>query len=341
MVSNDVKLDFRDVLIVPKRSELGSRSEVSLDRTFTFKHSKRTWTGVPIAVSNMDMTGTVEMALELQKHKMFTCLHKYYNADDLPDELNPEYYAVTIGIKDSDIQRLSDIIEKKNPHFICVDVANGYSVKFLQAVKEVRRLYPTKTIIAGNVVTREMVEELLINGGVDIVKIGIGSGSVCTTRIQTGVGYPQLSAILECADAAHGVGGMIMSDGGVRSPGDIAKAFGAGADFVMAGSMFSGYDESGGNVVENEDGKKVKEFYGMSSEKAMNKYSGGMAKYRSSEGRSIYVDYKGPVETQIYNITGGVRSTMTYIGAKKLKNISKCTSFIRVNNQVDHIKDRR
>jgi GMP reductase len=338
MVSTDIKLDFSDVLLVPKRSELGSRSEVSLERTFTFKHSKRTWTGVPIVVANMDMTGTVEMARALQEHKMITCLHKYYTWEQIPEDLNTEYYAASVGISDHDFRRLGDIMEHRNPAFICVDVANGYSVKFLNALKRIRDTYPDKTIIAGNVVTKEMVEELLINGGADIVKIGIGSGSVCTTRIQTGVGYPQLSAVLECADAAHGVDGMIMSDGGVRCPGDIAKAFGAGADFVMAGSMFAGYDESGGEVVTREDGKKVKEFYGMSSATAMNRYAGGVARYRSAEGRAVFVEYRGPVEERVLDIFGGLRSTMTYIGARKFKHISRCASFIRVNHQVSHIK---
>lgn len=331
----ETKLDFNDVLIVPKRSELGSRSEVSLERTFTFKHSSQVWTGVPIAVSNMDMTGTVEMARELQKHKMLTCLHKYYTAEDIPSDLNPDYYAVSVGITSGDIMRLQDIMEVHNPSFICIDVANGYSVRFLEAVKRIRELYPTKTLIAGNVVTREMVEELILNAKVDIVKVGIGSGSVCTTRLQTGVGYPQFSAVLECADAAHGVGGMIMSDGGVQVPGDFAKAFGGGADFVMAGSMFAGYDESGGNIIDGGDGEKYKEFYGMSSANAMNKYAGGVAKYRSAEGKAVRVKYKGGVESQVLNIMGGLRSTMTYIGAREFKHISRCASFIKVNRQVN------
>jgi GMP reductase len=334
-ISSDVKLDFSDVLMVPKRSELGSRSEVSLERTITFKHSRKTWTGVPIVVANMDTTGTVEMARELEKYKMLTCLHKYHEVEDIPEDLNVDYYAVSVGISDKDFERLKRIMEARGPSFICVDVANGYSVKFLDAVKRIRDEFPSATIIAGNVVTREMVEELILNAGVDIVKVGIGSGSVCTTRLQTGVGYPQFSAVLETADAAHGVGGMIMSDGGVQVPGDFAKAFGGGADFVMAGSMFAGFKESGGELIEREDGSKVKVFYGMSSASAMNKYSGGVAKYRSAEGKTVEVEYKGEVEGQVLNIMGGIRSTMTYLGARKFKHIAKCASFIRVNNQVN------
>ena len=222
------------------------------------------------------------------------------------------------------------------PKFICVDVANGYMLSLIDFCKKLREKYPNIIIIAGNVVTRELVEELIINGKVDIVKVGIGSGSVCTTRLQTGVGMPQLSAVLECADAAHGVGGHIISDGGITVPGDMAKAFGGGADFVMGGSIFSGHDESAGELIE-ENGKKYKLFYGMSSDTAMNKYSGGVAKYRSSEGKTVKVLYKGPVQDTIYSYLGGIRSTCTYIGARKLEDLPKCTTFILVQNQVNKI----
>ena len=337
-IDPDIKLDFSDVLIRPKRSELASRSEVSLLRTFKFKHSPLTWSGVPIIVSNMDTTGTISMAISLQKYKIITCLHKYYTASEIPESsiLDKNYYAVSTGIGEKDLANLDEIMTIMDPKFICIDVANGYSAKFLEVCKSVRQKYPKKIIIAGNVVTREMVEELILNGGVDIVKCGIGSGSVCTTRLQTGVGYPQLSAVLECSDAAHGVNGQIISDGGVQVPGDIGKAFGAGADFVMCGSMFAGHFESGGDLItENEQEYKV--FYGMSSRNAMNKYSGGVAKYRSAEGKCVKIKYRGPISDTIDNILGGLRSTMTYIGAKQTKHIAKCTSFIRVNNQVNNV----
>ena len=337
-IDPDIKLDFSDVLIRPKRSELASRSEVSLLRTFKFKHSPLTWSGVPIIVSNMDTTGTISMAISLQKYKIITCLHKYYTASEIPESsiLDKNYYAVSTGIGEKDLANLDEIMTVMDPKFICIDVANGYSAKFLEVCKSVRQKYPTKIIIAGNVVTREMVEELIINGGVDIVKCGIGSGSVCTTRLQTGVGYPQLSAVLECSDAAHGVNGQIISDGGVQVPGDIGKAFGAGADFVMCGSMFAGHFESGGDLI-NENGQDYKIFYGMSSRNAMDKYSGGVAKYRSAEGKCVKLKYRGHISNTIDNILGGLRSTMTYIGAKQTKHIAKCTSFIRVNNQVNNV----
>tara|TARA_B110000483_G_scaffold207787_1_gene252970 strand:- start:5568 stop:6590 length:1023 start_codon:yes stop_codon:yes gene_type:complete len=336
-IDPEIKLDFSDVLMRPKRSELGSRKEVSLERTFKFKHSPLTWTGIPIMVSNMDTTGTVEMAIELQKYKIITCLHKHYNSSNIPyGSLDKNYFAISTGIGGADLERLDVIMADINPNFICIDVANGYSAKLLHTCQVIRKKYPDKIIIAGNVVTREMVEELIINGGVDIVKCGIGSGSVCTTRIQTGVGYPQLSAVMECSDSAHGANGQIISDGGIQVPGDIGKAFGAGADFVMCGSIFAGHTESGGDVI-IEEGVEYKVFYGMSSSNAMNKYSGGVAKYRSAEGKCVKLKHRGPIETTIDNILGGLRSTMTYIGAKKMKHIGKCASFIRVNNQVNSL----
>lgn len=479
----DIKLDFSDVLLLPKRSELSSRSEVDVEREMKFKHSPYIWKGVPIIVSNMDTTGTIEMAQKLQEYKVITCLHKYYTVDDIPDDLDPDYFMISTGITDADLERLDNIITKKKINFICVDVANGYSKKFHDTVKLIRNKYPDKVIAAGNVVTKELVEELIINCGVDIVKVGIGSGcfsgdtrvlmddlsekniknvhvgdkvlnmngksvtvtnvlnqgiketvllrqrisygntrnridtictpdhrfwiynkntnnfewcelqhidenmkftcldslyseyiyrdesdfyfknngieevwditvdcpthsfiangnivhnSVCTTRLQTGVGCPQFSAVLECADAAHGVNGHIISDGGIQNVGDFSKAFGGGADFVMCGSMFAGHTESGGDLIE-EGEKKYKVFYGMSSANAMNKYHGGVAQYRSAEGKCVKIPYKGDVAETILNILGGIRSTMTYIGAHKIKDIPKCSSFIRVNNIVNKI----
>jgi IMP dehydrogenase/GMP reductase len=472
-IDMDVKLDFSDILLIPKRSELASRSEVDLEREITFKHSDYKWKGIPIIVSNMDTTGTIEMARELQKYKVITCLHKYYKADDIPDDLDPNYFMISTGITDNDINKMDEIISKKQINFICIDVANGYSINFQNKVREIKNKYPNKILVAGNVVTNELVEELIMHCGVDIVKIGIGSGclkyntqvlmsdystkniidikigdevinmnnkkvkvinvinsgvkqivkldinnnityvtpdhrywvynkkmniyewisinqitddmrltfiknnklcyddndkirihysgldetyditvdcpthsfiangyivhnSVCTTRLQTGVGYPQFSAVVECADAAHGLGGHIISDGGIQNVGDFSKAYGAGADFIMCGSMFAGHDESAGELIE-ENGQKYKIFYGMSSSNAMNKYSGGVAHYRSAEGKCVKVKYKGSVNNTILNILGGIRSTMTYIGATKIKNIPRSASFIRVNNIVNKI----
>ncbi len=347
ILEQEVKLDFKDVLIKPKRSNLNSRSQVNLNREFKFKHSNVKWKGVPIMVANMDCTGTFEMAKELHKHSMFTCIHKYYTLDDwlrfrdsisFSDISNSIYnhIAISSGSKEEDLNKLKLILSNlPQLNFICLDVANGYTEHFISFVTRVRLLYPDKVIIAGSVVTREMTEELLIKGA-DIIKVGIGPGSVCTTRKKTGVGYPQLSAIIECADAAHGLNGHILCDGGCTSPGDFGKAFGAGADFIMSGGMFSGHKESGGELV-IEDGKQYKEFYGMSSSTAMNKHSGGVASYRTSEGKRVLIPYKGLVENTIYDILGGLRSTCTYVGADQLKHLSKRTTFVRVTQQLNEV----
>lgn len=334
-IEDEVKLDFRDVLIRPKRSTLSSRKEVDLNRTYKFKHSGTEWTGVPIMASNMDGVGTVEMSRTLWDNRMFTCLVKSYTEDDLFDlitEIGGNHFAVSTGTSDGDFLKLRRIINTyPEIHFICIDVANGYSEHFGEYVSKVRTTFPHATIIAGNVVTADMTQELILRGA-DIIKVGIGPGSVCTTRIQTGVGYPQLSAIIECADAAHGLGAHIIADGGCTCPGDVSKAFGAGADFVMLGGMLAGHDEGGGEV---KDGKVT--FYGMSSDTAMNKHHGGVANYRSSEGRTVTIPYKGSVKNTVLDLLGGIRSTCTYVGASNLKQLSKCTTFIRVNRQVNDI----
>ena len=342
LIENELKLGFKDVMIRPKRSTLKSRSQVSLERNFTFVNSQKKWRGVPIIAANMDTVGIFEMAEALAKDKIITAVHKHYSLEDWNTFLGnqPEsifdHIALSTGIGQNDEEKIKQIV---NAHpqinFLCIDVANGYSEYFVDFVKKIRSNYPDKTIIAGNVVTGEMVEELIL-AGADIIKVGIGPGSVCTTRIKTGVGYPQLSAIIECADAAHGLGGHIISDGGCKIPGDVAKAFGGGSDFVMLGGMFAGHDESGGEIVE-ENGKKFRLFYGMSSQTAMDKHSGGVAEYRASEGKTVKVKYKGPVSETVKDILGGVRSTCTYVGASQLKELSKRTTFIRVQEQENQV----
>ena len=340
-IETDLKLDFSDVLIKPKRSTISSRSEVDLSRTFITKHSKKKMSGVPIMVANMDTTGTFEMALECQKHKIITCIHKHYSLDEwynfmTNNDVDINYVCVSTGIGDDDFVKTQKIFELfPDLQFICIDVANGYSERFVAVLGKFRMIFKDKILIAGNVVTSEMTEQLIL-AGADIVKVGIGPGSVCTTRKQTGVGFPQLSAVIECADAAHGLGGLIVSDGGCTIPGDFSKAFGAGADFVMSGGYFSGHTESGGDLIEI-DGKSFKTFYGMSSDTAMKKYAGGVANYRSSEGKTVKIPYKGPVELTILDLLGGIRSTLTYVGAKYLKELSKRCTFIRVNNQINNV----
>ena len=339
-IEDEIKLTFDDVLIRPKRSTLVSRSEVQLDRDIKFRHTSLTWSGVPIVSANMDTTGTFETAISLQKHKMITAVHKFYTVEDWKqsiDKLDPNFIAVTVGQSDEDMQLAKDIFKlNDNIKFLCIDVANGYREDFINAVKRYRETFKDKIIIAGNVATREMTEALIL-AGADIVKFGIGPGSVCSTRSVAGVGYPQLSSISECSDAAHGLGGHVMADGGCKFPGDVSKAIGAGADFVMLGGMFAGHEESGGELVQDDDGVKYKDFYGMSSTKAQQTYYGDLAEHRAPEGKKVRLRFKGPLDNTVQAILGGVRSACSYVGAKTLKDLPKCTTFIRVTQTTNEV----
>jgi len=371
-IEEDMKLDYKDVLIRPKRSTLGSRKEVDLERGFTFrnyagdKENYRHWRGIPIMASNMDGVGTFAMADVLALQGMMTCLVKTYSVNDLVsyfdhddkshDPARTEYVAMSIGITDNDHKKFRDVYEQVGDKlkYVCIDVANGYSQRFVEFVRGMRNTYPDIVIIAGNVVTGEMTEELIL-AGADIVKVGIGPGSVCTTRIQTGVGYPQLSAVIECADAAHGLGGHVIADGGCTCPGDIAKAFAGGADYVMLGGMLAGHDEGGGDVIKKHfasgeatlldngnylphyEEKHFVQFYGMSSNAANEKHFGGLKDYRSSEGREVLVPYRGNVASTVQDILGGLRSTCTYAGAIRLKHLMRCTTFVRCTQQFNSV----
>ncbi|MAM99513.1 MAG: GMP reductase [Candidatus Thermoplasmatota archaeon] len=343
-VEHDVKLTFDDVLIRPKRSTLVSRSDVSLVREFSFRHSDTTWEGVPIVAANMDTTGLFDVARVLQGHGMLTCLQKFYSTSAYSGAwesgVDSGYVAVTCGSTEESFELLQrKMATDDGIQMICIDVANGYREVFLDFVKRVRSEFPDKIVIAGNVATREMTEALIL-AGADIVKVGIGPGSVCTTRKVAGVGYPQLSAISECADAAHGLLGHVMADGGCSSPGDVAKAFAAGADFVMLGGMLAGHDESGGELVEDKNGKMFKSFYGMSSAKAMESHYGEVAKHRAPEGKEVRVPYRGPLEGTIQSILGGVRSACSYVGARRIKDLPKCATFIRVTQTTNEVYQR-
>lgn len=341
-IEQDIKLGFKNVLIRPKRSTLQSRSHVELKRQFIFKHTNVQWSGIPIIAANMDTIGSFTMAKILSSFNILTAIHKYYSIEEWKLFINSSSkeilnnIMVSSGISEHDFNKIKNILSfSKYINFICIDVANGYSEYFLNFLKFVREYYPNKIICAGNVVTGEMVEELILSGA-DIVKVGIGSGSVCTTRIKTGIGYPQLSAIIECADAAHGLGGQIISDGGCTVPGDIAKAFGGGADFVMLGGMLAGHNECEGNIIKK-NGKKFMSFYGMSSAKAMKRYIGKIEKYRTTEGKIINLPFRGTVVNTIQDILGGLRSACTYVGASVLKELTKRTTFIRVTEQENAI----
>ena len=330
-IEADIKLDYKDVLLRPKRSTMGSRKEVDLQRTYKFRNSRKEYTGIPVMAANMQGVGTFNMAEELIRVPLFTCLDKTYQPADIWNWLGNHVHkpdlcrnvAISTGITDIDDERIEATLKLcRSIQYVNIDVANGYSERFLDYVARFRDKHPELTIIAGNVVTADITEELLLKGA-DIVKVGIGPGSVCTTRIKTGVGYPQLSAVMECADAAHGLGGHIIADGGCNSSGDVVKAFGAGADFVMLGGMMAGTDEGGGEM---KDGHV--EFYGSSTTQAQEN-TGGVQKHRTSEGRIIRIPHKGAVTNVVTDILGGLRSGCTYVGANKLKNLSKCTTFVQ------------
>ncbi len=336
-IESERRLDFDDVLIRPKRSVAPSRASVELKRQYRFRGASpaASWAGVPIIAANLDTTGTMRMATALHESNMLTCLHKFYPLDQLIDffTANPARRSTfyTLGIRDEDFDKLKAFVEKTAdvPGLICIDAANGYTKFFVDRVRHVRELCPRAAIMAGNVATPEMVQELLIEGGADIVKVGIGPGSVCTTRRMTGVGYPQLSAIIECADAAHGNKGHICADGGCRTPGDIAKAFGAGADFVMLGGMLAGTEECDGEWTSDNGAKKSLKFYGMSSREAQEKHHEGVKDYVAAEGKCVEVAYQGPVKTVLQEVLGGLRSACAYVGADRLKDLPKCCTFVR------------
>lgn len=347
-IDEQIKLDYEDVLLRPKRSTLNSRKDVSLLRTFKFYHSPKIWTGVPIMTSNMATCGTFEMARILAPYKMVTTFHKYYSVEDYRKFFtgknafkNPDYIVYTTGVRDEDLKKIKEMQKAKlmnNFSFICIDVPNGYVDRILKVVEQMRKNFPNHIIIAGNVVTNEISEELILRGA-DIVKVGIGPGSACTTRRMTGVGYPQLSAVIECADAVHGISndqgcGHVIADEGQQYPSCVAKAFCAGADFNMFGSMFSGFEQSGGETVEK-DGKKFKEYFGSSSNHAMQNYYGKKENHRASEGRYTLIPYKGDIHEFLQDLLGSLRSTGTYIGARSLKEFSKRATFIRVNKQLN------
>jgi GMP reductase len=348
-IEEDVKLDFSDVLIKPKRSTLKSRKDVVLHRTFKCKHSGRELSGIPIMNSNMGTCGTFEVAKELNDQHCFSTVHKFYTYEQwftmiknhMPSSIKNRIF-FPIGMDDESVKNYEDYMKESSSddkiHNIMIDVANGYSEHFVEFIKKMRKNFPTATIAAGNVATPEMTEQLIL-AGADIVKINIGAGSVCTTRLKAGVGYPQLSAIIECADAAHGLGGLIIADGGCTTVADFAKSFGAGADFVMSGSFFAATDEADCKR-EEIDGKTYCYNYGMSSKTAQDKFGSGLKEYRSSEGRTVLIPEAGPTSDVIKDILGGVRSACTYVGASKLKELPKRTTFVRVNNTHNTVNEK-
>tara|TARA_A100001037_G_C15033283_1_gene582008 strand:+ start:120 stop:1133 length:1014 start_codon:yes stop_codon:yes gene_type:complete len=332
--SSEKKLNFKDVLIVPKSSKINSRKDVVLDTKILFPASGISWTGVPIMASNMDNVGTFEMGFALQNFHMTNAVSKFYNKDawvkSISNGLDLEFNFITFGLQEiSEIDEIiSYILQKTNKKIktIVFDIPNGYIEKFSKIISEARKEFPKLGIIAGNVVTSEGVR-LLMDSGADGVKVGIGSGGVCDTTETTGIGYPQLSAAIDCSLEVKKYNGFIVSDGGVKITGDISKAFAAGSGFVMLGSLLAAHKESMAPII-RKDNKNFRELYGMSSTQAMTKHYGGVADYRTSEGKSILVEDRGPVKNTLNKILGALRSTCTYINAKNIGEIHENSSFI-------------
>jgi GMP reductase len=332
-IETEYKLQFENVMIKPCLSDISSRSNVNLERTFTFKNNfeslnKReiTWTGIPIISANMDTTGTFEVYKVLSQYKILTAMNKFYTLTDYQNcglQLDPDYFMVSTGITDANYANLNEILDQISCKWICIDVANGYTKSFINFCIKIREKYPNKIIVAGNVCTVEAVDILLYTADVDIVKIGIGPGLACLTRMKTGIGIPQFSAIVDCKK------NYIISDGGIKSPGDMAKAFCGGADFVMVGSEFAGHDENPGEIIE-ENNQKYKIFYGMSSKHAMEKHNGKMETYKTSEGAVLKIKYKGALENTVLDYLGGLRSCCTYINAHTIEEMPKNAKFVKV-----------
>lgn len=329
-------LDFNDVLLIPQLNtkNIKSRQDIVLKTTYTFANEswKNDWTGIPIIASNMSTIGTIQMYKTLSKFQLITCFSKHIPVDQFPIDMNPDYFMISTGISNADLNRLEQIMQKIVVKFICIDVANGYLQQVQDVTQQIRAKYPMCILIVGNVCTPDAVQALK-EAGADIVKCGIGSGSCCTTRIKTGCGLPQLTTIRLCSSNHC----PIISDGGIKCPGDIVKAFASGSEFVMLGGILAGHDECDGEIIEKNN-KKFKCCYGMASKKAMNRY-GGSTNYKTAEGKEVLTPYKGPVESTIQDILGGLRSACTYLNAKSLSELTK-SYMIEVNQQYNNMFDK-
>lgn len=364
-IVDSVQLDFSDVLIKPRRSSIDSRSKVNISRDYKFKWCPIPITGTGIMQSNMGTIGNFEVSRKMLNNGLFACLHKHHPLEDLLS-FYKELFSygdgiwrrclLSIGLRDNGIEKLRTINKELGVQIgIKFDVPNGYIPQVKERVIELRKEFPEMFIMVGNVVTGDITEDLILSGA-DCVAVGIGNGAQCLTRRQTGCGRPQFSALVECSDAAHQVGGMVCCDGGITCPGDLGKAFGAGSDFIMIGSLFAGTDEADGEIITkwinngeydrflydigykfepHLEEKKFKQFYGMSSTLAQEKFGNGKPSYRASEGRVTLMPYVGSIDGVIEELLGGLRSTMTYIGAKNLKDIPKQSVFFKVHNQLN------
>ncbi len=353
LIHDEIKLDYGNVLLVPgTRTNVTSRKLVNLNCRISFNHNEKTvYEGIPIMAANMDGVGSFAMADALIRHRIFTCLAKMHSEENLikffsEDSLRRDYCAITVGLRHMDREKFKSVNQNAGPiKFACLDVANGHTQRFVSFLEEFRSEFPEVVIIAGNVVTPEQTE-ILVKAGADLVKIGIGGGSVCETRIKTGVGYPQFSAVVECGHAAREAGAHIVADGGCTCPGDVAKALAAGSAFVMLGGMFAGHKEGGGRVVTRrfntgeitDEGKailqenKYVEFYGMSSQIANNKHFDGLQPWKTSEGREVLLPFKPSIDETVQDMLGGLRSACTYLGAGNLQDLPQAAKFVQCHD---------
>ncbi len=366
-IINETQYDFNDVLIKPKRSELTSRKDVNLVREFKGRWNKKIkFSTIPLILSNMDSITSTEMCRKMLENNCMVAHNKFITYEEWEELLEENLFktslkecrlAYTIGIRKNENGKYVELeqfrkLKNKYPDIfkhLIVDVPNGYTETFADFVEMVRKEFKDLFITAGNVCDAPTCQELL-NAGCDVIKGGIGSGNCCQTRTKAGVGRPQLSTNIECGDICHQMGGYYISDGGCSIPADVCKALVGNSDIVMLGSYFAGATECEGEVVTkfiqpdfNYDGTpiikevKYKRFWGMSSKHAMEKHYGKMEKYRASEGREILAPCKGSVQDIINDLLGSIRSMMTYIGAKEIKDVSKRGTFYLVHNQVSNM----
>lgn len=359
-ISNEIQLDYDDILLLPNRSKSASRKTVDIEREFLFYHSPRKWKGTPIFAANMANTGTLAMSLELSKYKFCTALHKFYDLEVIIPHFNQnlnnkDYIWYTTGIRGEDFSKLENFLKEVSfqPNIV-IDVPNGYTDDFVRICSTIRNMCHDSIIMAGNVCTSNMVQEIILHGGVDIVKCGNSFGGACRTKNKTGIGRPMFSTVLDCSNSAHGLKsnhkkmGLICADGGCKAVGDICKAIGGGADFIMLGSIFAGCDENEGDweyeyktifdtwepVPYQGDKtitrKKSLKFYGMSSHHAQLKHYNEIREYATSEGTTLSIPYKGGVQGVVQDILGGIRSCCSYSGVDEIENLHKAANFIRL-----------
>jgi IMP dehydrogenase len=330
---------FDDVLIVPKFSEVNSRSEVDIStnlRELRFK--------LPVISANMDTVTGDAMSRAMLRNGAQACIHRFGTIEETVDLFQRSHATdlhvspmVSIGVGSIELQRAKALFDE-GAHTYVVDVAHGAQLSVAKQVLALREILgPYVNIVAGNFATGESVKHFLeyVGFAVDAIKVGIGPGSACTTRIKTGVGYPQLSAVLDIARTIEQTGVTVIADGGMKTAGDICKAIAAGADMAMLGGMLAGTEETPGDAfspsseLQFNPKNAFKKYRGSASLESY-RDQGKEAKHRTAEGESFLVPYKGPVADILQDIEGGLRSSLSYVGASNLKEFQRRAEFVRI-----------